>query len=302
MSDIDSSIPSWMDDDIPSWMDVDEEPADALPDTNDNSSVPSWMDVENHLLPVDATHIEIPESVIAIHGNGDDSDSDSDDSSVEHGEEMNKHSIAPNDMLMKGLEVVRYDEKMLKRCQEKTNIKRFKSSYGVSHNTMCIIYEDIQSQDLIDESTNPPTPMFLKGKEINLRWFLRTVYFMRKYPTGDNLERQLTRNESWSRKKIWSVMKKIQFLKHKKITWEDGLGGDDIWVLTVDGTHVWIYEPGHPLFSQDSDYYSHKFNKAGINYELGIALASQHLIWLTGHFQPEEMIFKTLTRRGYVID
>ena len=50
---------------IPSWMDVDEEPAH-LPDTDDNSSVPSWMDVENNLIA--ATHFEIPESVIAIHG------------------------------------------------------------------------------------------------------------------------------------------------------------------------------------------------------------------------------------------
>ena len=48
--------------------------------------------------------------------------------------------------------------------------------------------------------------------------------------------------------------------------------------------HTFGYEPGHPLFSQDSDYYSHKFNKAGINYELGIALASQRLIWLNGPF------------------
>ena len=77
-------------------------------------------------------------------------------------------------------------------------------------------------------------------------------------------------------------MNKIQFLKHKKITWEDGLGGDDIWVLTVDGTHVWIHEPDHPHFSQDSDYYSHKFNKSGINYKLGIAIASQRLIWMVG--------------------
>ena len=40
-------------------MDVDEEPADLL-DTDDDSSVPSWINVENHLIPVDATHIEIP--------------------------------------------------------------------------------------------------------------------------------------------------------------------------------------------------------------------------------------------------
>jgi hypothetical protein len=47
---------------------------------------------------------------------------------------------------------------------------------------------------------------------------------------------------------------------------------------------VWLSEPGHEEFSQDSDYYSHKFNKARINYELGIAIASGKLIWMIGPF------------------
>ena len=80
-------------------------------------------------------------------------------------------------------------------------------------------------------------------------------------------------------------MKKIQFLKHKKIIWPDNLGGETICILTVDSTHVWVYEPGHDEFSQDSEYYSHKFNKSGINYELGICLAKRNLIWMNGPFK-----------------
>ena len=66
------------------------------PPTPSTPSSPSVPHVENHLVPVvDATHIKIPESVIAIYGKGDDSDNgsdndsendsdnDSDDSSVE---------------------------------------------------------------------------------------------------------------------------------------------------------------------------------------------------------------------------
>eukprot|EP00536_Pseudo-nitzschia_multiseries_P017178 jgi/Psemu1/49689/gm1.49689_g len=65
----------------------------------------------------------------------------------------------------------------------------------------------------------------------------------------------------------------------------DDLGADHLWIMTVDGTCCWIAEPGHPNFSQDWEYYSHKFNKAGINYELGIALASNKLIWMNGPFK-----------------
>ena len=48
---------------------------------------------------------------------------------------------------------------------------------------------------------------------------------------------------------------------------------------------------GHEEYSQDSEYYSHKVNKAGINYELGIFLATGKLIWVdrTVHSKLEEM-------------
>ena len=57
--------------------------------------------------------------------------------------------------------------------------------------------------------------------------------------------------------------------------------------MTFDGTHVWIAEPGHGIYPQDYSYFSHKFNKVGINYELGIAIASGQLIWLNSPFKAE---------------
>ena len=74
------------------------------------------------------------------------------------------HIVTPNPILKKGLEVFRYDAKMLRRCRDKTNLRRFKSSFGVSPETMCRVYEDIQSTNLIDTSKTPPEPMYLKGK------------------------------------------------------------------------------------------------------------------------------------------
>ena len=173
---------------------------------------------------------------------------------------------------------------MLNRCKIESNKRRFKTSFGVSPATMCKIYIDLQRSDVEDTTTNPPTSMRLVGSETNFKWFLRTVYYLRKYPIEEDFERTLAINIGWARTNIWRVMQKIQYLKYKKITWSDGLGGEDIWILTVDGTHVWLCEPGHAEFSQDSDYYSHKFNKAGINYELGIAIASGKLIWMNGPF------------------
>jgi len=195
------------------------------------------------------------------------------------------HIVTPEDMLKEGLLTVKYDEKQLQRCCDETNQGRFKDSFGVLPATICKIYEDLQNSNAEDKSTNPPRSMRLKGSKNNLKWFLRTIYYLRKYPTENDIERQLTVNKGWASTNIWVIIEKIQYLKFKKITWPDDLGGEDIWIVTVDGTHIWLYEPDHPLFSQDSDYYSHKFNKAGINYELGIAIASGKLIWLNGPFK-----------------
>jgi hypothetical protein len=74
-------------------------------------------------------------------------------------------------------------------------------------------------------------------------------------------------------------------LKAQKIVWQDDNSGDDIWGLTVDGTHCWIREPQHPTWSQDSEWYSHKFNKAGVNYKLGISISQNRLVWMNGPFK-----------------
>ena len=145
----------------------------------------------------------------------------------------------------------------------KQNI-RLKRTFGVTAATMVTIYKDLQ------RTTNKV--MWLEGNGRNLRVFLRTIFYLRKYPTEDYIERELNVNKDYTRQKIWDVMKKIQYLKHKKITWPRDFGGDDIWVISVDGTHVWLFDPSHLEFFQDSKYFSHKFNKAGINTNLASRL------------------------------
>jgi hypothetical protein len=59
----------------------------------------------------------------------------------------------------------------------------------------------------------------------------------------------------------------------------------DIWVISVDGTHCWIAEPTHAAWSQDKKYYSHKYNKAGISYELGSDLPRDRVVRMNGPFR-----------------
>jgi hypothetical protein len=55
-----------------------------------------------------------------------------------------------------------------------------------------------------------------------------------------------------------------------------------VFLLTVDGVHCQIHEPRHPTLSKDRSYYSHKFHRAALNYELGISVYDNALVWLNG--------------------
>ncbi len=64
----------------------------------------------------------------------------------------------------------------------------------------------------------------------------------------------------WGRDWCCFFVEKIQALKAEKIVWPEENVGDDIYAITVDGTHCWIQEPQHPTWSQDSRYFSHKYS------------------------------------------
>ena len=210
----------------------------------------------------------------------------------------NDHIVTVGVMQYHGLCLSGLSEQQLRRAKDKTNKFRFNSAFGASPAVLCSIYEDLSNSTAFDDEHDPPRPMRLKASKINFKWFLRTVLYLRKYPTEDDFERNLNINIHHGRDKIWDMVRRIQLLQFIKITWPDDLGGNNIWIMSVDGTHCWIAEPGHPNFSQDSEYYSHKFNKAGINYELGIALATGKLIWMNGPFKAGRNDLNIFTGEG----
>ena len=195
------------------------------------------------------------------------------------------HILTVDEMLIEGLILANFSEQQIERGSKKTNLGRFNSKFGASPAVVCTIYEDLQKTTAEDISVQPHRSMRVNGSHANLRWLLRSMIYLRKYPLEDDFEAIFKMTARHARREIWDTIGKIQYLKWKKITWPDDLALEDIWVMTVDGTHVWIQEPKHETLSKDTEYFSHKFNKSGINYELGIAIASGKLIWLNGPFK-----------------
>ena len=141
--------------------------------------------------------------------------------------------IQEEEMMKLRLLSVKYDKDQLKRCGIKTNQYLFKVTFDVLPTTICRIYDNLQTSTAEDTDTNPSQPMHLKGSKINLQWFLRTIYYLRKYLTEDNIDRVLELNKGLAQKKIWGIIEKIQCLEFKKITQPDDLGDDNIWIMTL---------------------------------------------------------------------
>jgi DDE superfamily endonuclease len=67
--------------------------------------------------------------------------------------------------------------------------------------------------------------------------------------------------------------------------------------MSVDGTHCPIFEPNHPTLSVDPRYYSHKFNRAGLSYEIALSLVEDRIVWVSGPY-PAGTNDITIFRRG----
>ena len=67
-----------------------------------------------------------------------------------------------------------------------------------------------------------------------------------------------------------------------QIKWENRFHGyhGRSCLVTVDGTDFWIYE----LKPFAKDFYSHKFAKAGLCYEVGVCIQTGLIVWIYGPF------------------
>ena len=187
-----------------------------------------------------------------------------------------RHLVTPERLQYIALRLAGYKKRKLKRSSEKLNFQRFIAFYGLSPLVVAEVYHDLQTTE-IEEAR-------VLGGRLDLRNLLIAIHYLWDYPTESSMEARFGFSKYWSRVTAWGMIRKIRALKHAKIRWEEDLCRGDIWVLTVDGIHCWIQEPKHPVWSQNRRYYSHKYAKAGLMYELGICLSTSRLLWMRGPF------------------
>jgi len=199
--------------------------------------------------------------------------------------------VYTSDELLKiGLRLVNYTVRRIKRATRKTNIERFVGHFGGKPDVISLIWEDLQLTDN-EEAKIGKDDLFIDH-------YLMALHALKRYPTELEREAAFDISHAYGRDWVWFFVYKIRCLKYDKILWPEDNFGDDLWVITVDGTHCWIQEPRHESWSMDTRYFSHKFGKAALNYELGIALSTSRLVWMNGPFPAGESDNKTFKTRG----
>lgn len=91
-----------------------------------------------------------------------------------------------------------------------TKLKRFQSHYGCSPTVVSQMLHDMQ-RTVVPEAR-------LDDNEIDIVYFLMSLYFLRCYPTANQIEALFNVSAVTSRKWIWFYVKKIQCMTKEKVT------------------------------------------------------------------------------------
>ena len=181
-----------------------------------------------------------------------------------------------------GLRLSGFSSQTINRNGSKINNDRFQDKFYVCTKTALEVFEAIQIPG--PHCISKPDPQD----------FLLCLYYLKKYPTKHELAGFVDISEKTALGKVEKYVKAIQALKSRKIRWifDEDSNLDEKFILTVDGVHCRIWEPRR---QPSAGWYSKKFNKAGLAYEVGVAIHHNQIVWVNGPFpagQNDKKIYK----------
>ena len=173
-----------------------------------------------------------------------------------------------------GLQFVNYNKNQQKRVNMDTNITRFRSHYGVGHEAIAAMIEDLPQQD---------------------NFVLYNLFLVLSFFNNYNTEEVHASNWRVCPDKVKDCVKRYfkqkQSLKSKKIK-IGKFKKDTIYVYSVNGVHFHTRESRK---TPTKRVYSHKFHGPGVAYKVGIAIFENCILWSKGPFQastPDCTIFQ----------
>jgi DDE superfamily endonuclease len=163
-----------------------------------------------------------------------------------------------NEILMLGLRLVGFEG-----SHDSLSIRRFRAFFGVGPKALACLFNDLPKE----------------SKDVTK--FLMAVNWLKLYDTEHVLAARWGLHKNTLRPIVKEYSKLTQDMKATKVVW-GGFNFKEIFIVSVDGIHCRIQEvrkePG-------AKGYSHKSNGPGLSYELGIAIRSNRLVWISGPFE-----------------
>lgn len=187
------------------------------------------------------------------------------------GDEIMRHGL-----LLLGYKAEQLDRQSKRRREKHTAM--FKGDYGASPQVVARIFEDLQT-------TNIPSAKIHAANMNDASHLLYTLAFMKSYPTEQQRANKWHLCDRLLRDNGWDMMNRLQALKATKIVWPTQAEiGNQIFIGSIDGTHMKINEPNHPDFPKNTKAFSYKNKAAGLSYEIVLSLSTSKIIWMNGPF------------------
>ena len=186
--------------------------------------------------------------------------------------------VTADDFLYLGLRMVGWNLNKLAQATNQTKLNKWKVDFVPSPDVCSKLYNDVRQHILNSQNPESNTP--------TVSDIIMSIYWLSNYPILPVLARIWKLSEKTCRNRLKNTISLIQALKQEKIKWIwNENQTDEIFILTVDGTHCPIKEPRKDPSSQ---WFSHKFNGPALAYEVAISIFHNKVVWINGPFKAGE--------------
>ncbi|KAL3792212.1 hypothetical protein ACHAW5_004087 [Stephanodiscus triporus] len=171
----------------------------------------------------------------------------------------------------------------LPQTRNDTFNRRWKSSFGAPPEVCCELWNKIDPYKTMPAGVDP-------------KHILWALLFLTVYDTEHNSAQRLGNVDEKTYRK-WSKLFviAISYLECEVIVWDNRFLGDsgNKALVTLDGTDM----PVEMKFAKE--FMSHKFKGNGLKYEVGVCIATGHIVWVHGPSRAGESDI-TLARQAFV--
>ena len=124
---------------------------------------------------------------------------------------IDMQSVTVDEIMKEGLLLVGFSVRRQRNVHRSTNVDRFRKSFGSLPIVYASVWYELQTVEAVGMRIDTQQAF------VSLKTFLRSAYFLRKYPTEEEQVARFGNCDKSVRKWMWYFVNKIAGLKAKKV-------------------------------------------------------------------------------------